>query len=85
MENNNIILSVLIVITIVLVVVIAVLAWLVQRRRQLLQRRREVIQRERREIARLLQAREQGVDNLPKFHEIERKAEHPELTIPFDK
>jgi hypothetical protein len=49
-----------------------------------LERRREVIERECREAEMLLKKREQGVDDFPTFHEIERKVEHPELNIPFD-
>ena len=84
MQTNNIILSVLIVIVLVLAVVIAVLVWLVRRRRLLLERRREVIERECREAELLLKEREQGVDDLPKFREVESEAEHPQLTIPFE-
>ena len=84
MQTNNIILSVLIVIVLVLAVFIAVLLWLFLRRRLFLERRRGVIERERREAELLLKEREQGVDDLPKFREVESEAEHPQLTIPFE-
>jgi predicted Holliday junction resolvase-like endonuclease len=75
----------LIVIILVLTIVITVLIWQVHRRRQLLERRREVIERENREVEELLRKREQATgDPLPTFRDIESKAEHPQLTIPFE-
>ena len=74
----------ILVIVLVLAVVIAVLVCLVRHRRQLLERRREVMERERREAELLLKEREQSVDDLPKFREVESEAEHPQLTIPFE-